>query len=247
MAPGRDGTGRGRQGDSPMKRSEINAHIARAAADFARVGIALPPFAAWGPADWAEAGEAVRDLVETGCGWDVTDFGSGDFARRGLLLFTARNGRPDGAGRSGNRPYAEKIMIARRDQLTPMHRHVEKTEDIICRASLDPGATLGIKLFMAAPDGGIDTAAEVTAHLDGRAHRLAPGTVVNLPPGASVTLFPGTFHAFWGADGDVVIGEVSSVNDDATDNYFAEPLDRFSTIEEDAPIVRPLVNDRRLP
>lgn len=230
-----------------MKRSEINGHIARAAADFARVGIALPPFAAWGPADWAEAGETARDLVETGCGWDVTDFGSGDFARRGLLLFTARNGRPDGAARPGNRPYAEKIMISRRDQLTPMHRHVEKTEDIICRASLDPGAALAVKLFMAAADGGIDKDAPVVAHLDGLTRRLDPGAVVRLEPGESITLFPGTFHAFWGADGDVVIGEVSSVNDDATDNHFAEPLDRFSTIEEDAAIVRPLVNDRRLP
>ncbi|WP_181704685.1 D-lyxose/D-mannose family sugar isomerase [Chthonobacter rhizosphaerae] len=228
-----------------MKRSEINAHIARAEADFRRAGLALPPFAAWTADDWAAAGEAARGLVDTGCGWDVTDFGGGDFARRGLLLFTARNGRPEGG--DGNRPYAEKIMISRRDQLTPMHRHVHKVEDIINRASLDAGATLGIKLFEAGPDGAIDKTRVVVAHLDGLVRHLDPGTVVHLRPGESITLFPGTFHAFWGEGGDVVIGEVSSVNDDATDNYFAEPLDRFSSIEEDEPVTRPLVNDRRLP
>lgn len=42
-------------------------------------------------------------------GWDLTDFGSGDFARRGLFLFTMRNG----AARRDAKPYAEKIMIDR--------------------------------------------------------------------------------------------------------------------------------------
>ena len=29
--------------------------------------------------------------------------------------------------------YAEKIMISRKDQISPMHRHVVKAEDIINR------------------------------------------------------------------------------------------------------------------
>lgn len=227
-----------------MKRSEINAHIARAEADFARAGLALPAFAAWTPADWAAAGSAVDALRAAGCGWDVTDFGSGDFARRGLLLFTARNGLFGGGG-VGNRPYAEKMMIARRDQITPMHRHVEKIEDIICRAALDPGAALAIKLFETKPDGTIDHERPVEARLDGVVRTVAPGTVVLLKPGESVTLLPGHYHAFWGEGGDVAIGEVSSVNDDTSDNYFAEPIPRFSTIEEDEPVYRPLVNENR--
>jgi D-lyxose ketol-isomerase len=32
-----------------------------------------------------------------------------------------------------------------------------------------------------------------------------------------------------------MVGEVSAVNDDDTDNRFYEPLPRFSTIEEDEP------------
>ena len=33
------------------------------------------------------------------------------------------------------------------------------------------------------------------------------------------------------------------VNDDMTDNYFAEPTARFADIEEDEPIVHPLCNE----
>ena len=36
---------------------------------------------------------------------------------------------------------------------------------------------------------------------------------------------PGVYHAFWGEGDDVLIGEVSTVNDDNTDNYFLEQLD----------------------
>ena len=36
--------------------------------------------------------------------------------------------------------------------------------------------------------------------------------------------------------GDLIVGEVSKVNDDNTDNYFMEPTARFADIEEDEPI-----------
>lgn len=224
-----------------MKRSEINRAIAAAEEDFRKAGYVLPAFAGWSVEDWRARGDAARPLIAAGLGWDVTDFGEGAFARKGLLLFTTRNGVPGGG--AGNRPYAEKIMIARRDQLTPMHRHASKTEDIVNRAALDEGATLAVKLFETGPDGAPSHDRPVTAHLDGIPREVAPGTVVELAPGDSITLFPGSFHAFWGQGGDVVVGEVSTVNDDATDNFFAEPLARFPGIEEDAPIYRPLTAD----
>ena len=49
--------------------------------------------------------------------------------------------------------------------------------------------------------------------------------------------------SFWAEDADVLIGEVSTVNDDMTDNVFADPIGRFSSIEEDEPPVRLLVSD----
>ena len=54
---------------------------------------------------------------------------------------------------------------------------------------------------------------------------------------------PGNWHAFWGEGGDVLIGEVSTVNDDLTDNVFREPIGRFSTIEEDVAPSHLLVSD----
>ena len=43
--------------------------------------------------------------------------------------------------------------------------------------------------------------------------------------------------------GDLVVGEVSKVNDDNTDNYFLEPTARFADIEEDEPALHPLCNE----
>ena len=43
--------------------------------------------------------------------------------------------------------------------------------------------------------------------------------------------------------GDVLIGEVSTVNNDLTDNVFAEPIGRFADIDEDEPPVHLLVAD----
>ena len=224
-----------------MRRSEINRIVARAEADFERAGFALPAFGRWSPDDWRAARPAsVADMLATGLGWDVTDFGEGEFERKGLLLFTVRNGTP--VGGPPNRPYAEKIMISRRGQLTPMHRHLTKVEDIINRSSLDEGARLAVKLF-ATEEGRISNDRRLVVHFDGMPRDLDPGSVVELLPGESVTLFPGTFHAFWGEGGDVVVGEVSSVNDDVADNVFAEPTSRFTGVEEDEAPRRLLVSD----
>ena len=135
--------------------------------------------------------------------------------------------------------YAEKIMISRRNQRSPMHRHDLKAEDIINRG----GGILALKLYMAAPDGSIDHGAPVRVPTDGVMRELEPGGVLRLSVGESVTLLPGVWHAFWGEEDDVLIGEVSTVNDDETDNVFAEPIKRFSSIEEDEEPLRLLVSD----
>jgi D-lyxose ketol-isomerase len=41
----------------------------------------------------------------------------------------------------------------------------------------------------------------------------------------------------------VLVGEVSTVNDDETDNVFRDPIRRFPTIEEDESPTRLLVID----
>ncbi len=79
---------------------------------------------------------------------------------------------------------------------------------------------------------------------DGMRRQMKGGDILRLSPGESVTLMPRTdWHAFWGEGGDVLIGEVSTVNDDLTDNVFAEPIGRFAEIEEDEAPVHLLVSD----
>lgn len=41
----------------------------------------------------------------------------------------------------------------------------------------------------------------------------------------------------------MLIGEVSTVNDDLTDNIFREPIDSFSIIDEDTAPLHLLVSD----
>ena len=120
-----------------------------------------------------------------------------------------------------------------------MHRHVVKAEDIINRG----GGKLVLELFMPDADGGIDRKAEVTVPTDGVVRKLPAGGLLKLDPGESVTLLPGVWHAFWGEGGDVLIGEVSTVNDDLTDNIFEKPIGRFSNIEEDEQPLHLLVSD----
>src|SRR5690606_13970687 len=135
--------------------------------------------------------------------------------------------------------YAEKIMISRRDQLAPMHRHAVKAEDIINRG----GGTLVLELFMSAPDGSIDRHSPVTVPCDGVARTLPAGGLLLLSPGTSLPLLPGVWHAFRAEGADVLIGEVSTVNDDETDNVFAEPVSRFTTVDEDEEPLHLLVSD----
>lgn len=222
-----------------MKRSDVN-DIIRAADDFIRsFGFVLPPFAYWTPDEMKARRDRIGGIVDARLGWDITDYGEGRFGEMGLFLFTTRNGSEADLRRGGGMCYAEKIMISRRDQLSPMHRHIVKAEDIINRG----GAMLALKLYNSDPSGGICKTSDVTVATDGLLRTQGPGEVLHLAPGESVTLMPGNWHAFWGEGGDVLIGEVSTVNNDLTDNIFAQPIGRFARIEEDEAPRHLLVSD----
>lgn len=223
-----------------MKRSEVNAIIRESDKFIRSFGYILPPFAYWTPDELKS--RAVLDAAairETRLGWDITDYGQGKFADLGLFLFTVRNGRMADLESGRGMLYAEKIMISRKDQLSPMHRHVIKAEDIINRG----GGTLTLELYNSLPDGSIDEKSEVEVPTDGVLRTVEAGGRLKLAPGESVTLLPGVWHAFWGEGGDVLIGEVSTVNDDVTDNIFREDIGRFSDIEEDEAPLHLLVSD----
>ncbi len=222
-----------------MKRSDINRIMGEADAMIRSFGFILPPFAYWSPDRMVAERARISGIVDAGLGWDITDYGQGRFGELGLFLFTVRNGRPQDLRAVGGMCYAEKIMISRKDQISPMHRHVVKAEDIINRG----GATLALELYNSDPEGGIDRTSDVTVATDGMARTQGAGAVLELAPGESVTLMPGNWHAFWGKGGDVLIGEVSTVNDDRTDNIFRDPIGRFAQVEEDVPPDHLLVSD----
>jgi D-lyxose ketol-isomerase len=209
-----------------MQRSAINTIMRNADAFIRSHGYVLPPFAYWPPESWRARGGDVQEIIDCHLGWDVTDFGAGDFERRGLFLFTVRNGLP---GNPNTRQYAEKIMVVGDGQVTPLHFHWLKTEDIINRG----GGNLVVQLYRCNADESVDQQHDVVVSTDGVRRVVAAGATITLTPGESVTLVPGIYHAFWGEGGSVLVGEVSSVNDDASDNRFAEPIGRFPAIEED--------------
>lgn len=223
-----------------MKRSTINEIIRESDAFIRSFGYVMPPFAYWSPEEMKRrtAGDSAR-IRDHRLGWDITDYGQGKFEELGLFLFTVRNGNNANVGMGRGMLYAEKIMISGKNQISPMHRHNLKTEDIINKG----GGTLVLELFKARPDGSIDEEADVNTFTDGTARTMPAGSLLKLAPGESVTLEPDTWHAFWGEGGKVLIGEVSNVNDDLTDNIFRDPIGRFSTVEEDQPPLHLLVSD----
>ena len=75
-----------------MKRSDINNYIRQAKELLAQAGFNLPPFAFWSSQDWKNKGSEADEIRENALGWDITDFGNGQFETCGLLLFTIRNG-----------------------------------------------------------------------------------------------------------------------------------------------------------
>ncbi|MDO9640432.1 MAG: D-lyxose/D-mannose family sugar isomerase [Pseudotabrizicola sp.] len=222
-----------------MTRSRINDIMAQADEMIRHYGFALPPFAYWTPDQFVAQKAQAGRIIASRMGWDITDYGQGRFDQMGLFLFTLRNGALADLQRGGGMCYAEKLLISRQDQLSPMHTHVIKAEDIINRG----GATLVVELYGSDDQGRFARDRGGVVRCDGLDRAYAPGDKLKLAPGESVTLMPGDWHAFWGEGGDVLIGEVSTVNDDLTDNIFVEPIGRFAEIEEDVAPTHLLVSD----
>ena len=221
-----------------MKRSEINAIMRDSDSFIQQHCFPLPPFAYWKPEEWSSKGEEVAEIVNRQLGWDITDFGSRDFERIGLFVFTLRNGDPENLKLGMGKLYAEKILVVNVDQVTPMHFHWQKVEDIINRG----GGKLKIQVYNSTTDDQLDNT-DVEISLDG-VKRVAPaGEILTLNPGESITLTNRLYHKFWGVESRVMVGEVSMVNDDHTDNRFLEPVGRFPEIEEDTPPLYLLCTD----
>lgn len=205
-----------------MKRSEINAIIKDAIDFLGEHKFLLPPFAYFSPEEWKDKNHEYDEIRNNVLGWDITDFGSGDFNKCGLFLFTLRNGNM--FNDDDQKVYAEKIMIVKENQTTPYHYHWYKQEDIINRG----GGNLMIKVYAADENDNLSMD-DVEIQVDGRHYTVPAGSVIRLTPGMSMTNTKKLYHAFWGEEGHgtVLVGEVSQCNDDSKDNRFYEPVDRM--------------------
>jgi D-lyxose ketol-isomerase len=153
--------------------------------------------------------------------WDVTDLGQGDFMNKGLVLVNLTE-QPE---------YCEKLMYSRQNQVTPRHYHKSKKEDIICR-----WGKLAIQVFSDR-----DT---VRLQVNGEERDIPTAKSLILKAGERITLVQGVPHTFWAKSEYVIIGEVSTANDDLHDNFFAdEQISRFSKIEEDEPAIVRLISE----
>lgn len=209
-----------------MKRSELNKLMREAVYFMDEMKFKLPPFAFWSVDEWGQKGHEYDEIRNNMLGWDITDFGFGDFGSIGLLLFTIRNGNL--SDQRYAKPYAEKILIVEEGQVTPYHFHWTKMEDIINRG----GGDLIVQVYNSTEDEQFaDT--DVDIYMDGRHFTIKAGDTVRIKPGESISIQRGVYHKFWADGGKTLLGEVSMVNDDHLDNRFYEPTGRFPDIEED--------------
>ncbi len=212
-----------------MKRSEINAALREMEAMLQQYHFALPPFCHFTPEEWAEKGHEYDEIRDNMLGWDITDYGMGQFDKLGFSLITLRNGNLHNDRYT--KTYAEKLLYLKEGQYAPMHFHWSKMEDIINRG----GGTVLIRVYNSTPDEALDKNGEVHVHVDGCERIVPAGTQVRLMPGESITIHPYLYHDFEveTGSGPVLLGEVSQCNDDQTDNRFYSAVGRFPAIEED--------------
>ncbi len=222
-----------------MKRSRINSAIQEMESLIQAHAFALPPFCQWSPGDWQDKGPEYDEIRDNMLGWDVTDYGEGDFDKVGFALITLRNGNLQRPAQY-SKPYAEKLLMLKEGQYSPMHFHWSKMEDIINRG----GGNLLIRVYNATAEDQFDTT-DVRICADGRSYYVPAGSQVRLTPGESIAIYQRLYHDFEveAGTGSVLIGEVSMCNDDNTDNRFYQPLGRFPTIEEDEKPFRLLCNE----
>ncbi|WP_165002798.1 MULTISPECIES: D-lyxose/D-mannose family sugar isomerase [unclassified Enterococcus] len=213
-----------------MKRSMIN-HIIDETIEFTKErGLVYPRFAYFTQKDWEDLTKQSQEIIDNMLGWDVTDFGEGNYSVKGLTSFTFRNGNYNHPEQYP-KPYCEKLLIVEDGQELPFHFHWKKMEDIINRG----GGVLEITLYHADEQDQLDKHSDVSYVSDGQSFTVPAGTVVRLFPGSSITLMPRVYHKWKGikGTGKIMLFEVSSTNDDKTDNRFLEDIPRLISIEED--------------
>ena len=223
-----------------MKRSEINKALKEMESVCEKYSCFLPTFCHFTPEEWKNKGHEYDEIRDCMLGWDITDYGFGNFEEKGFSLITLRNGKLAMKDKYP-KAYAEKLLYLKEGQYALNHFHWYKTEDLINRG----GGNVLIRVYNSLPNEEMDYVSDVTVYSDGRKYTVPAGTQIRLTPGESLFIPQGLYHDFEveKGTGAVLLGEVSQCNDDENDNRFNPPAGRFPTIEEDEPPYRLLCNE----
>ena len=102
-----------------MKRSEINKALKELEVMCAREHCYLPPFCHFTPEEWKTKGHEYDEVRDCMLGWDITDYGLGDFDKVGMSLITIRNGNRAMQDKYP-KVYAEKLLYMKEGQYSPL-------------------------------------------------------------------------------------------------------------------------------
>jgi len=226
-----------------VKRSEINATMLLARDFFEAYRFKLPKWAAWSVVNWDYSGEEMQAIKDCQLGWDVTDFGLGDFLSQGMTSFMLRNGQPsrksdqevsekipaetlNGLGRH----YSEKILLVQLHQALPLLALKHRTHDLINRG----GGDLVIQVYQSTPEHNLDEKSRIPLQVNGIAYNVKAGGIVRLVPGDGLTLQAGIYYKYWAEKASCIVGSISSTCDERNDyRFFDLNCQRFPEIEPD--------------
>lgn len=166
-----------------MKRSEINIALKEFERMLKEYKCFLPKFCNFTPEQWKTKGHEFDEIRDNMLGWDITDFGMGDFQKTGFSLITIRNGNLNMQDKY-KKTYAEKLLFLKGGQYALNHFHWYKMEDIINRG----GGNILIRVYNALQGEEIDRETDVTVQVDGETVTVPAGTQIKLEPGMSLTI-----------------------------------------------------------
>jgi len=236
-----------------MKRSEINAAVARAIANSQKCGIALPRWAAWAPEEFGESAEGMRQQK---LGWKVVDFGLGDFANCGLVVLVLANALADAKGEPVTKgsqvgayhypgsSFSRKFLFVQAGQTEPHHFHRQKERKEV---TVVAGAPVTFELAWAESDTKLSER-DVDVQVDGIWHHLPAHGKVTINPGETITLPGDLSHIISVAagGGDVIMLETSTANNDAHDNIFPFITPTSVAIEEDTRALYQMLDEHKV-
>ena len=217
-----------------MKRSELNQIMRDALAYIEEMNFKLPPFVYFTYEDWKTKGAEYAEIPDNLMGWDITDFGSGDFYKSGLIMITVRNGSNNA---KYPKSYGEKIFVCEEGQITPYHTHGRKLEDLVNRG----GGTFVVSCFKT-DSNGKKLEEPFPVSIDGKRIVVKPEERIYLLPGESMLVEPGVYHSFWAEGGKALVGEVSDY-EDYNDDTFYDDFELSMELIEDEPILYPLFTE----